>query len=177
MDKNTLLFSKTRDVKSPVRAHATDAGIDFFIPNDLIDTDIYNSYKTTGTVIHVKWSEDEKHIEKIIVPPHGSVLIPSGIKVIVPEGFALIFFNKSGVATKKHILRGACVCDQGYFGEILFNMNNVSNEDVELSTGEKLIQGVLIPVGSHQPVEVNDIMNYTIQSERGEGGFGSSGTK
>ena len=167
---NQLLFSKLRDVKSPTRAHDTDAGIDFFIPNDINQEDLDNSEKVTKTKLSFVSNS-------IWIPPHGSALIPSGLKAIVPEGYAMIFFNKSGVATKKHLLRGACVVDRGFFGEILFNIVNTSNSIVELVPGEKLIQGVLIPVGFHKPVEVDDIMNYTNQSERGEGGFGSSGTK
>lgn len=168
---NKLLFSKIRDVKSPIRAHDTDAGIDFFIPNDINQEDLENSAKVTGTNLIFNPAE-----KSIYIPPHGSALIPSGIKVIVPKGYALIFFNKSGVATKKHLLRGACVADHDFQGEILFNMNNIAATGIKLMAGEKLIQGVLIQVGDHQPIEVDDIMNYTAQSERGEGGFGSSGT-
>lgn len=168
---NKLIFSKLRDVKSPIRAHATDAGIDFFIPNDINERDIDKSLDATGTILIFDFKTNS-----IMIPPHGSALIPSGLKVIVPEGYALIFFNKSGVATNKHLLRGACVVDHGFQGEVLFNMNNVSSDYVELKVGTKLIQGLLIPIGYHEPFEVDDIMNYTDQSERGEGGFGSSGT-
>lgn len=166
-----LLFSKLRSVKSPIRAHETDAGIDFFLPDEFTNDDIQHSFEATKTHIFIDGRGN------INIPPHGAVLLPSGLKVIVPKGYALIFFNKSGVATKKHLLRGACVADCGFQGEILFNFVNTSNTNVELSPGEKIIQGVLIQVGDHQPVEVDDIMNYTNQSERGEGGFGSSGTK
>ena len=40
---NKILFSKTRDVKSPIRAHETDAGIDFFLPNKFTEEDIEKS--------------------------------------------------------------------------------------------------------------------------------------
>ena len=53
-----LRYTKVREVKDPVRAHRTDAGIDFFIPNDFKET---------------------------ILMPNEDVLIDSGIKVIVPE--------------------------------------------------------------------------------------------
>lgn len=166
-----LLFSKLRNVKSPIRAHDSDAGIDFFVPEDINQDDLDKSERVTKTKLLFLRNQD------IMIPPHGAALIPSGIKVIVPKGWAMIFFNKSGVATKKHLLRGACVVDDGFYGEILINIINTSHTAVELSPGEKLIQGVLIPVGHQQPVEVDNIMNYTNQSERGEGGFGSSGTK
>ena len=66
-----IFFTKVRDVKSPERT-GKNAGIDFFIPND---------YKTS--VLHGK----------------SDILIPSGIKLKMPDGFALIAFNKSGITT------------------------------------------------------------------------------
>lgn len=74
-----LKFTKTKNVKSPVRGHDTDAGIDFFIPEDFKQT---------------------------VLKPGEDVLIDSGIKVIIPEGYALIFKEKSGVATKKKLTIG-----------------------------------------------------------------------
>ena len=70
-----MKFTKIRDVKSPQRANSTDAGIDFFIPNDWDDTDLMHEHKT--------------------LLPGQSVLIPSGIKVNVPEGFALNRYRPS----------------------------------------------------------------------------------
>jgi dUTPase len=63
--------------------------------------------------------------------PHGLVLkqgerclIPSGIKVDVPAGHALIAFNKSGVAVKKGLDVGACVVDVGYQGQVHISLTN-----------------------------------------------------
>lgn len=80
-----IKFSKTKNVKSPTRGTSQSAGIDFFIPDDWND----------GLSLYMN--------------PNSSVLIPSGIKVNVPEGYALIAFNKSGIATKKNLQVGACV--------------------------------------------------------------------
>ena len=66
---------KVREVKTPSRAHSNDAGIDLFIPEDFLSQ---------------------------VLNPGQSVLIPSGIKARVPEGYALIAFNKSGIAAKKN---------------------------------------------------------------------------
>ena len=165
---NKILFSKTRDVKSPTRAHDTDAGIDFFLPNKFTEEDIAKSNATTGDYLGL--SEG-----KIRIRPQTSLLISAGVKVIVPKGWALIFFNKSGIASKKHLTVGACVIDCGYFGEVHINLINTSDHDIEVSEGEKIVQGILLPVGDHQPEEVDDIMKHTENSARGEGGFGSSG--
>ena len=146
-----MKITKIKDVKTPTRANPTDAGVDFFIPND------YNG--------------------KTELFPGESCFIPSGIKVNVPEGYALIAFNKSGVATKKGLHVGACVVDCGYQGELHINLTNVSAEDQTIAAGDKIVQFVLLPLGdpSIELVEENNL--YESVSDRGEGGFGSSGTK
>jgi len=146
-----MKITKIKDVKTPTRANTTDAGVDFFIPND------YNG--------------------KTELSPGESCFIPSGIKVNVPEGYALIAFNKSGVATKKGLHVGACVVDCGYQGELHINLTNVSAEDQTIAAGDKIVQFVLLPLGdpSIELVEENNL--YESVSTRGEGGFGSSGTK
>jgi dUTP pyrophosphatase len=145
-----MKFTKTRDVKSPTRANSTDAGIDFFIPNDHEGLDLV---------------------------PGESAFIPSGIKVNVPEGFALIAFNKSGIAVKKSLHVGACVVDHGYQGEIHINLTNVGQEIQELTPGDKIVQFVLLPLGETEVEEVEDADLYVTVSSRGTGGFGSTGTK
>ena len=146
-----MKITKIKDVKTPTRANATDAGIDFFIPND--------------------------YEGKTELFPGESCFIPSGIKVNVPEGYALIAFNKSGVATKKGLHVGACVVDCGYQGELHINLTNVSAEDQTIAAGDKIVQFVLLPLGDPaiELVEENNL--YESVSTRGEGGFGSSGTK
>ena len=143
-------LSKTRDVKTPTRANPTDAGIDFFIPN------------SAGQL-------------KIL--PGESALIPSGIKVDVPANHALVAFNKSGIASKKQLLVGACVVDCGYQGEIYINMQNVGREVQVLSPGDKIVQFALLKLGDPVVTEVHEHDLYLEVSSRGEGALGSTGTK
>ena len=147
-----MKFTKIRDVKTPTRANNTDAGIDFFIPNDL-------------------------GYDKTELSPGESCFIPSGVKVNVPEGFALIAFNKSGIAVKKGLHVGACVVDCGYQGEMHINLTNVSAEDQTIYAGDKIVQFVLLPLASPYIEEVPENELYSEESNRGEGGFGSTGTK
>ena len=143
-----MRICKTRDVKTPNRGTRESAGIDFYVPNDADNFDI---------------------------PPGGSVFIPSGIKADVPEGHALIAFNKSGVALKKNMAVGACVVDEDYQGEIHLHLYNFGNEQTTISPGEKVVQMVLVPV-FYDVVEVvpeDDL--FKTSTERGSGGFGSTG--
>jgi len=150
-----MRISKIRDVKTPTRANSTDAGVDFFIPND--------------------WKDKEYHIEWL--KPGESVLIPAGVKVNCPKGFALVAFNKSGVAVKKSLHVGACVVDHGYQGELHLNLTNVGSEEQSIAAGDKIVQFVLLPLGDPEIELVDEDTLYEAVSDRGEGGFGSSGTK
>ena len=160
-----MKFSKIRDVKSPSRGTPQSAGVDFYIPNDFNEGKPY------------------------VIPPGGRTLIPSGIKVSLPPGHALIAFNKSGVASKTGLIVGACVVDEDYQGEIHLNMIN-TNQPFEtihdgyfvkdsgaatINPGEKLTQFILVPVNYVIPEETNIEELYTNTTERGTGGFGSTG--
>ena len=173
----TLKYCKVRNVKSPARAHSTDAGIDWFVPEDLTLSEMQEKDKMTGC--SPQYCRNEKgFIETIVIQPGQSVLIPSGIKVKVPDGYAMIYDNKSGVASKKSLLVGSSVVDIGYQGICHINLHNVSNEAQLIHAGDKIVQSIMYKIGFHSPEEVPESELYADgTSERGEGGFGSSGTK
>ena len=85
-----MKVQKVRNVKTPNRGTSVSAGIDFYVPEDF---------------------------ETVTLNPGQSVLIPSGIKAQVPRGYALIAFNKSGVAVKQGLSVGACCVDEDYTGD------------------------------------------------------------
>jgi dUTP pyrophosphatase len=144
-----MKIAKIKAVKTPQRGTAESAGIDFFVPEGMIAK----------------------------LSPGQSCLIPSGIKANVPPGYALIAFNKSGVAVKKSLYAGACVVDEDYQGEIHINLTNVGREEVEINPGEKIIQFILLPV-LYDTIEEVELENlYTEVTTRGEGGFGSTGVE
>lgn len=154
-----FFFTKTRPVKSPVRGTAESAGIDFFVPDDFQETSVRPGYP---------------------------ILIPSGIKCAYPPGYALILFNKSGIATKYKLTSLACVCDSDYQGEVHISLINVGKDPVTISPGMKIAQFILVPIALAQPTELDseDSLWDTwsqmtgrqhASSERGDGGFGSTG--
>ena len=172
MDKIT--FERLTNVQMPSRAHATDAGLDFYIPVDL--NYVVKNGKNINVGLYTRKMEPTGDVitsTAIEIKPHESCLIPMGVKCKFEDGRALVFFNRSGVATKKHLLRGACVVDSSYRGEIFVNMNNVSNNSQFLLPGDKLIQALLLPIFT-PVVEEGKVDNDT---ERGEGGFGSTNGK
>ena len=141
-----MKVQKVRNVKTPNRGTSVSAGIDFYVPEDF---------------------------ETVTLNPGQSVLIPSGIKAQVPRGYALIAFNKSGVAVKQGLSVGACVVDEDYEGEIHLHMINTSDKEQVVATGQKLVQFVLVPVSYFDVEEVDGLPQRN--TERGSGGFGSTG--
>ena len=174
----TLRYCRIREVKAPTRAHNGDAGIDFFVPEDLTREQMAQKIETTGDNIELETDSNGKIIS-FVLKPNESVLIPSGVILEVPEGYMLRYSNKSGVAAKKHLLVGSEIVDFGYQGECHINLHNVSSRAQKINAGDKIVQGILIPVSSAMPEEVKDkeTLFGSGESARGTGGFGSSGTK
>ena len=115
----------------------------------------------------------------ILIGPHQRVLIPAGIKTWMEPGTALIAANKSGVASKKGLIFGAQVVDSDYTGEVHINVINTTDEEVKISTGDKLIQFIHTPIllSPIEEVSETEFKALHMSSLRGEGGFGSTGTK
>jgi dUTP pyrophosphatase len=141
-----MKIQKIRSVKTPTRGTSKSAGIDFYTPDDMTP---------------------------ILLGPGEDALIPSGIKVQVPTGYALIAFNKSGIATKNKLTKGAEVVDEDYTGEIHIHVFNTGKTTTLINPGQKLIQFILIEM-NYDNIEVVDSLD-DIETERGAGGFGSTG--
>lgn len=188
---NRFRFIKVRKVKSPNRGNLGDAGIDFFIPDDLQIEDLRNAnINVPGTKITLFPNcqssiyvdlDDGDHIEVIHLAPHSRVIIPSGIKgLLEPENSMLQVNNKSGVSTKKGLVFTAEVVDSTYTGEIHLCVANLTSHRVTLKRGDKLVQLIHIPVYLTEPEEVSkedfqaEASNW---SSRGTGWQGSTGNK
>ena len=117
LSNQNFAIAKVRDVKTPTRGTIGSAGIDFYVPND---------YPLDLCSIH----------------PGERYFIPSGIKANVPNGYALIAFNKSGIALNKSLVVGAAVVDSDYQGEIHLHLINVGKDVVEILPGQKILQFV-----------------------------------
>ena len=175
---NPLVFTRIREVKSPTKAHPTDAGIDFFVPDAKAWTDEYKSMIRTYSR-----NPDDKDlifvgVNGVEVAPGAHVAIPSGIKTIIPQGLAMMMVNKSGVATKMKLDHSACLIDSEYRDELIFCFFNNNQERVVIEPGMKITQGLIVPVINLNLQECLNCVYDDIAkagSDRG-GGFGSSGT-
>ena len=81
--------------------------------------------------------------------------------------------NKSGIASKRSLIVGACVIDSGYDGQVFVNLHNIGLSEQMIKPGDKLAQLVLIPIETCDFVVTDAKLND--DSSRCEGGFGSTG--
>lgn len=175
--KNKLYYSKIREVKNPVRGTSKAAGIDFFVPefSDEFIMDIKIKNPQISSILPGSYNYYIMP-DKILLAPHERLLIPSGIKIKGHENIALNAHNKSGVGSKKGIDRLAEVVDEDYTGELHISIVNTSNYIVEICENEKLIQFLECHVDYSilEELPIEDLFKDS-KSERGEGGFGSTG--
>ena len=136
----------------PTRANPSDAGLDLrFNPE-------------SGAPVHLKSGE--------------SCILPTGLKFGIPHGYMFQIMNRSGNAAKKQLMVGACVVDSGYDGEVFVNLHNLGGVTRTINPGDKVAQGVLIPVVPFRFLQSNkdnlyDWYPITI-SNRGDGALGST---
>tara|TARA_B100001094_G_C17856365_1_gene635199 strand:- start:30 stop:407 length:378 start_codon:yes stop_codon:yes gene_type:complete len=118
-------------------------------------------------------------IEKSVVSimPGQSVLLGTGIKMEVPHDCMLQIMNKSGVASKKGLVTGACVVDEGYTGEIFVNLHNIGSVPQSVEPGQKVAQGVFVKIEKPILWEIDHDNIYGTHTDRGTGALGSTGDR
>ncbi len=109
-----------------------------------------------------------------VIRPYERKLVPTGIKVEIPLGYAGFVQPRSGLAIKHGIalVNSPGLIDSGYRGEICVIMINLDKDnEFNINKGDKICQLVIQKVDEAEFIEVNDIE----ESDRGESGFGSTG--
>lgn len=115
-------------------------------------------------------------IEKeMIFAPHETKLVPTGLAFALPEGYAGLIYARSGLASKRHLAPAnkVGVVDSDYRGEVMVALHNHSNEEQKIEAYERIAQFIITPYLKADFDEVEELE----ESERGAGGFGSTGTK
>ena len=110
-----------------------------------------------------------------VIPPHETVMIHTGLAMEIPEGYAGFLFARSGIASKRGLAPAnkVGVIDSDYRGEFMVALHNHSNVPAEIAGGERVAQLCILPV-----VQGDFVLSDTLdETERGEGGFGSTGKK
>ncbi len=141
-----LRFQRLSDAaRLPTRAHDGDAGLDLYAAETVT-----------------------------LAPSGGRIDVGTGVAVEIPPGHAGLVLPRSGSARKHGVTltNAPGLIDAGYRGELrVLMLNTDPSEPFEVAVGDRIAQLVIVAVAATEPVEVDELG----ESERGEGGFGSSG--
>ena len=109
----------------------------------------------------------------VVIPPHHTVKIGTGLAFALPEGTFGAVFARSGLASRQDLRPANCVgvIDSDYTGEIQVGIINQSDTAYTVQPGERIAQLVIMPVLQPTVVETDTLE----KTARGDGGFGSTG--
>ena len=146
--KVILKYTNSTDNKDPQYAYVSDSGFDLRSSQDLE------------------------------IPPFGRNLVPTGIRLDIPDGYEVQVRSKSGLALNQGliVLNSPGTVDSGYQGEVKVIIFNTTNEIVKIEKGQKVAQAVLCPVVNGKWVNLTKISEID-KKDRNDNGFGSTGLK
>ena len=113
--------------------------------------------------------------ESIVVHANSTKVLPTGLSIELPEGYAALVCSRSGLAAKHgiQVLNAPGVIDSDYRGEIGVILRNTGNDNVIFLAGDRIAQLMIVPVLSVDWVSVEALG----ETDRGNGGFGSTGVE
>jgi dUTP pyrophosphatase len=129
----------------------------------------YQTSGSSGMDVHASIPEGSF----IILKPLGRSLVPTGLSVVIPEGYEIQVRPRSGLAWKKGItvLNAPGTVDSDFRGEIMVNLVNLSDTDQTIRGGERIAQLVLAKT---ERIGWDDALELS-ETGRGAGGHGSTG--
>jgi dUTP pyrophosphatase len=145
-------------------------------------TTLRYSYKSVNKEPEYVYSTDSgfdlRANEKVTLGPLERHLVPTGLFLDIPQGYEVQVRPKSGLAIKKglSVVNTPGTVDEGYTGEIKVILINLSNETHTIEVGDKIAQAVLTPVMAGKFVNLQRVLNVD-DKDRGDNGFGSTGTR
>ena len=148
---------------------ATYFQVNFVKINDLAKTPTKGSEYAAGWDLYAATDHDME------IPPHETLVIGTGLKIAMPTPVFGAIFARSGLATKQGLRPANCVgvIDADYRGEIMVALHNDSEYNQVVLAGSRIAQIIFTPYWSICWNEVDELG----ETNRGEGGFGSTGIK
>lgn len=119
---------------------------------------------------------DLRCVEPVTIPAGGFELVPTGLHLEIPDGYFGLVRDRSSVALKG----GVCVAgviDSSYRGEIKVAMHNLGKQALTFAAGDRFAQMIVIPHLVISKLQSVGTVEELSSSERGQGGFGSTGSR
>ena len=113
--------------------------------------------------------------ERLVIAPGETVRVPTGLSFAIPEGYFGGIFARSGLSTKRGLRPANCtgVVDSDYRGPVMVALYNDSAQAQAIESGERIAQMILLPYLAAE----FDAVDELDETERGSGGFGSTGSR
>ena len=108
--------------------------------------------------------------ESVVIEPHQTQCVTLGLAVEIPKGYMLMLAPRSSMS-KTPLIIPFGVIDADYRGEIKAILHNTSDTPYLIQKGDRLVQGIMVPVGALKLLEVAQLT----ETARGAGGIGSTG--
>lgn len=111
--------------------------------------------------------------ESVTLEPGGRALVPTGLAIAIPEGYAGFVLPRSGLAIRHGVtvINAPGLIDSGYRGELRVGLVNLGTSAFTIESGDRIAQLVIMAVQTPEFVEVDELD----ETSRGSGGFGSTG--
>lgn len=108
------------------------------------------------------------------IEPGRTRMVRTGTRWEIPRGYVGLVFARSSLAVEKGLMltNGVGVIDSGYQGEVMVPLHNTTGTFATIYEGERIAQMVIVPIATPELVQVDD---FDAPTERGDGGFGSTG--
>ncbi|MBQ5995316.1 MAG: dUTP diphosphatase [Clostridia bacterium] len=131
------------------------------------------SRATDGSAGADLYAACDEHITEI--GPHETVLVHTGLAFEIPDGYVGLVFARSSLGTKRGLAPAnkVGVIDSDYRGEVMVSLHNHTDITQKIENGERVAQLVIVPYLKAEYVETDSLG----ETDRGSGGFGSTGTK
>lgn len=128
------------------------------------------SEKAAAYDIHACLTEGKR---QVTIPPHNTVIVGTGLCMEPPAGYFVGIYARSGLSTREGLRPANCVgvCDEDYRGEYKVALHNDSEEPRIIRHGDRIAQIILQERFDMEFTLVDELCD----TERGEGGFGSTG--
>ena len=198
------MFDKIKDIKSSMKAlkdlQSQFGGVDMSNPEAMLKSmgvdmnDLNQHFESQFTSsVELKYINESENVnpeyayksdsgfdlrasEDVWVFPNSRVLVPTGLKFDIPDGYEIKVRSKSGLALNQglFVLNSPGTVDSGYLGEVKVIIFNTTTEKVKIVKGQKIAQAVLCPVVNGKWVSLIQT-NSMDDKDRNNNGFGSTG--
>lgn len=143
--------------------------IEIKLLNDTAILPTYGSIDAAGADLYANIDEN------LVIKPHETIFVKTGIAISIPKGLVGLVFARSGLSCKRGLAPAnkVGVIDSDYRGEVMVALHNHTEEEKQIEQNERIAQIAFVPY-----IKGNfEIVDELPDTERGNGGFGSTGTK